>query len=203
MAFYKLYYDDELAEKQERIGKPFIYADDSNINEIEVNGIKKGYFEYELWEKNLPEIEWPEVILFYSSDESNRQVDYLDNLNDWPIVHSRVMNELEKHNIKGLSFYPVILKDISKGVTCEEYWVMYISNFIDAFDMDRSKYVHDEVYDMYTFLPRDTYMNIQNCEGYDIFRADKSLPNIYVSERFKNIIESNEFMGFRFKKQLQ
>ena len=33
---------------------------------------------------------------------------------------------------------------------------MYIKNFIDAFDMEKSKYRYNEKYDFYTFIPKET-----------------------------------------------
>ena len=39
---------------------------------------------------------------------------------------------------------------------------------------------------------------MDNCNGYDIFRADKNVACIYVSEKVKEIIQSNKFTGFKF-----
>ena len=35
---------------------------------------------------------------------------------------------------------------------------MYIANFIDAFDMEKSKYKYNEKYDFYTFMPMETFL---------------------------------------------
>ena len=67
------------------------------------------------------------------------------------------------------------------------YSVMYIENFIDAFDLTKSKYKYNEKYDMYTFMPKQTFLNLENCKGYDIFRCSKSVAGIYVSEKFYEI----------------
>ncbi len=78
---------------------------------------------------------------------------------------------------------------------------MYIKNFIDAFDMEKSKYRYNEKYDFYTFIPKETYLNRSICMGYDIFRCTRSVAAIYVSEKIKNIIEDNHWIGFAFYRQ--
>lgn len=78
---------------------------------------------------------------------------------------------------------------------------MYIENFIDAFDMDRSKYKYNPKYDFYTFLPDETYLNEEKCSKYDIFRCSKSVASIYISERIRQIIMENNWVGFSFYEQ--
>lgn len=78
---------------------------------------------------------------------------------------------------------------------------MYIVNFIDAFDMEKSKYKYNEKYDFYTFIPKETYLNKNICLGHDIFRCSKSVASIYVSERIKKIVEDNHWIGFAFYEQ--
>lgn len=55
------------------------------------------------------------------------------------------------------------------------YVLMYIENFIDAFDMEKSKYKYNEKYDFYTFMPKAAYLNSSVCSEYDIFRCSKSV----------------------------
>ena len=81
------------------------------------------------------------------------------------------------------------------------YVLMYIENFIDAFDMEKSKYKYNEKYDFYTFMPKETYLKSSVCSEYDIFRCSKSVASIYVSETIKKIIEANQWVGFTFYEQ--
>lgn len=82
------------------------------------------------------------------------------------------------------------------------YYLMYIQNFIDAFDMDKSKYKYVEKYDCYIFIPKYTFLNRKICSNYDIFRCIKSKSAIYVSSKFYDIIKENNFSGFAFYEQL-
>ena len=52
---------------------------------------------------------------------------------------------------------------------------MYMENFIDAFDMERSKYKYNAKYDFYTFILKETYLNQSICLEYDILDVPKAL----------------------------
>ncbi len=78
---------------------------------------------------------------------------------------------------------------------------MYDENFIDVFDMKRSKYKYNEKYDFYTFLPREVYLDRRICVAYDIFGCSKSVASIYVSEKIKKMIEDNQWTGFKLYEQ--
>ena len=75
-------------------------------------------------------------------------------------------------------------------------------NFIDAFDLKKSEYRYNEKYDFYTFIPDRIYLNKKNYSSFDIFRCEKSLAGIYVSEKFYSVIIENKFSGSYFEEQL-
>ena len=198
--YYKMSYDMESVDKLLKEGISYIYAEKGNLDEIEYPGIKKGFFNTIILKK-LDEIEWPDVKFYYSSKASDRESDYLLNANRWPIVHERVKKALEKGNISGIRFYSIKLIDVITEKINSNYYVMYIENFIDAFDMEKSKYKYNEKYDMYTFIPKNIILNRENCEGYDIFRCNKSTAAIYVSEKLYDIVQCNKFTCFYFEEQ--
>ena len=201
MKFYKLTYDMDSIDKLSKEEKNFIYAEESNLKEIECAGVKKGFFHNIIFNR-LELIDWPKVKFYYSSIVSNRESDYLLNVNRWPVIHERVKAALEKENIKGIKFYKIDLCDVVTGQVNTNYSVIYIENFIDAFDLTKSKYKYNEKYDMYTFVPKQTFLNLDNCRGYDIFRCSKSVAGIYVSDKFYKIINNYEFTCFYFEEQL-
>ena len=43
--FYKMNFDMDLIDEAISCGNPFIYAEASNLGEIEVEGVKKGFFD--------------------------------------------------------------------------------------------------------------------------------------------------------------
>jgi len=200
--YYILRYDmdsiDELIEE----GKNYIYAEQSNLEEIEYPGIKKGWFgTIDLIQKDY--IEWPDnVEFYYSSKASSRESDYLLNVDRWLIVHRRVKETLEHENIQGLRFYNIKLIDVVTNKINTNYYFVYVENFIDIFDMEKSSYRYYEDDNLYVFTPMKTCIDADKCEGYDIFRSDKDEAAIYVSERFYEIIKKNGFSGFAFYEQL-
>lgn len=200
MNYYKLTYDmdsvDELVEK----GENYIYAESDNLDDLEYNEIKKGRF-HTIVQKKIIFDYWPNVVFYYSSKASNKKSDFLLNACNWPIIHNRVKIELEKNNINGIKYYPITLADVVEGIIIKEYYLMYITNFIDAYDLNKSEYKYNDKYDSYTFVPMKTYLNLEVCENNDIFRCIKSPARIFVSDRFRNIIIDNNFNGFSFTYQ--
>lgn len=196
-AFYEMHLDIDYIEKQEKKGKPFICSEKDNVDDIEIEGYKKGFFRYSIYEGKL-NFKWPEINLYYRSELSERECDFLYNICDWPVLHKRVMNALIGNNIKGIDFYPVNLIDMTTGNVNHDYYVIHVKNIIAAYDMKRSNYIYIEKDNSYVFLPRQTFLDPDVCEGYDFFREVKFFPPMYVSERVKNIIEENGFTGFGF-----
>lgn len=189
--FYKLVFD------MDRIDD---YAETTNLNEIIYLDIKKGYFDnIILSERNI--IEWPNAEFYYSSKVSNLESDYLLNVKRWPIIHVRVMEKFVEMDINGLQYFPIKLVDVVTNNINNNYVLMYINNFIDAFDMEKSKYKYNEKYNLYTFIPQETYLNKEVCSQYDIFRCSKSVAAIYVSNKIKEIVEENNWIGFEFYEQ--
>lgn len=198
--YYKLSFDMDRIDKSIDDGTNTIYAETTNIDEIEYDDVKKGFFDNIIL-KPSPITNWPNVEFYYSSKVSDVESDYLLNVKRWPIVHIRVMEEFEKRGIRGIQYYPIKVVDVVTKKVNTNYVLMYIENFIDAFDMEKSKYKYNEKYDFYTFMPKETYLNSSVCSEYDIFRCSKSVASIYVSETIKKIIEVNQWVGFTFYEQ--
>lgn len=180
-----------------KTGTNTIYAEKSNLKEIEYPGFKVGYFSNIIF-SDCDIKEWPETIFYYSSKASNLESDFLINIVKWPIIHLRVMQKLQDAGIEGIRYLPVKLYDVVTDCINQNYMVMYITNFIDGYDLKKSEYKYFEKYDYYTFLPGKTFLNQVVCNGYDIFRCTKNKPAIYVSQKFKDIIDANHFIGFQF-----
>ena len=200
MEFYQLSYDMDLIDELIKIDENYIYAETTNIDKVESEKTKKGYFDNIVLKPNFDE-KWPNIEFYYSSKVSTKESDYLLNVKRWPIVRVNVCEKLKEEAVNGLRFYPIKLIDVVSKKVNENYYLMYIDNFIDAFDMQKSRYKYNEKYNYYTFIPRQTYLNKEICSNYDIFRCIKSVAAIYVSEKFKKIVEENNWCGFHFEKQ--
>lgn len=198
--FYKLAFDTDYIDESIKKGSNMIYAEATNMDEISYKDIKKGFFDNIIFTPRIID-KWPDVEFYYSSRVSVLESDYLMNIKRWPIVHTRVTETFTETGIKGIQYFPVKLVDVITQEINQNYVLMYIENFIDAFDMKRSKYKYNEKYDFYTFLPKETYLDRSLCNAYDIFRCSKSVASIYVSEKIKKIIEDNCWTGFKLYEQ--
>lgn len=198
--FYKLSFDMERIDESIKGRTNTIYAETTNMDEIEYEDVKKGFFDNIILSPRSIN-NWPNIEFYYSSKVSNLESDYLLNVKRWPIVHIRVMEEFNKKGIGGVQYFPIKLIDVVTQRINTNYVLMYILNCIDAFDMEKSKYKYNEKYDFYIFIPKETFLDQSICSKYDIFRCSKSVATIYVSEQIKKIVEDNQWIGFTFYEQ--
>ena len=134
---YKLLFDADSEENRINKGTRTIFIDHTNTRDIEYPGIKKEFFDTIIFSENIIK-DWPNVNLYYDSKVSDKEIDYLYNVISWPIIHERVKTVFELKNIEGITYYPVKLIDITSGKVNQNYYLMYINNFIDGYDMDKS-----------------------------------------------------------------
>lgn len=198
--FYELIFDIERIDEAIKNGTNTIYAETTNMDEIEYSDIKKGFFDNIILSEIIIE-DWPNVEFYYSSKASSLESDYLLNIKRWPIIHKRVKEELELENIKGVKYFPIKLIDVVTQEVNNHYFLLYVNNFIDAYDMDKSQYKYNEKYNFYTFMPDETYLDDKVCSRHDVFRCKKSVAPLYVSEKIKKLIDRNNWTGFDFYKQ--
>lgn len=198
--FYKLEFDMDRIDDAINEGTNTIWAESTNMGEIIYEDVKKGFFHNIIFSPRIIH-NWPNVEFYYSSKASNLESDYLLNIKRWPIIHVRVMEEFIKKEIKGVQYFPIKLVDTITQEVNDHYVLMYVENFIDAFDMIKSKYSYNEEHNFYTFIPKETYINESVCSKYDIFRCSKSVAGIYVSEKIRQIVSENQWIGFCFYKQ--
>lgn len=194
---YQLMFDMNSIDDSINKGTNTIYAEKSNMDKIQYKGIKKGFFDnIILLDREFEN--WPEVEFYYSSRVSNIESDLLLNIKRWPIVHKNVKAEFERSNIRGVKYFPIKLIDVVSGEINNNYFLIYVQNFIEAYDMEKSNYKYNEKYDIYTFIPNGIVMNKDICENYDIFRCNKNKACLYVSEKIKKMVEEHNWNGFSF-----
>ena len=195
--YYKLTFNHDLIDESIDNGTYPIYAEVSNLKEIEYPGIKQGFFRNIFFETNGREItNWPVVDFYYSSKVSTLENEYLSNVNNWLIVHKKVKKEFEKQKIQGIQYLPVRVVDVLTHSVSHNYYAVNILNWIDGIDMEASEWEYEEEDDPYFFEPKGMVLDEQKCEGYDIFRCTKDTICIFVSEKIKKIFEKNNWQWF-------
>ncbi|MBN2894050.1 MAG: hypothetical protein JXL97_19425 [Bacteroidales bacterium] len=121
-----------------------------------------------------------------------------------PIFSKRLITELETANIKGIQYIPINVFQ-SNDDAIEGYCIANLLFFISAFDYEKS------IYNRF----RDNFPNIakrgkiagvkkfvlkkNKLYDVDIIRLEDYKQRFFVSEKFKNIFESNKFTGYSFK----
>ena len=195
--YYKLTFNHDLIDESIDNGTYPIYAEVSNLKEIEYPGIKQGFFRNIFFETKGREItNWPVVDFYYSSKVSTLENEYLSNVNNWLIVHKKVKKEFEKQKIQGIQYLPVRVVDVLTHSVSHNYYAVNILNWIDGIDMEASEWEYEEEDDAYFFEPKGMVLDEQKCEGYDIFRCTKDTICIFVSEKIKKIFEKNNWQWF-------
>lgn len=198
--FYRMDFDMEIIDESIREGTNAIYAEQDNLSEIEYDGIKKGFFDNIILSDRKID-SWPEVKFYYSSKVSNRENEYLLSSTSWPIIHKKVQDIFERERIQGIEYYSIELVDVCTDEINDNYVLMYVKNFIDAYDMEKSRYSYEPKYNFYSFEPHATYLSAKVCEAYDIFRCKQDVTSLYVSEKIKKIIDENQWKGFDLVRQ--
>ncbi|GHU62683.1 hypothetical protein FACS189418_4530 [Clostridia bacterium] len=143
---------------------------------------------------------WENVKFYYHSRRTKLNEEYLINSYRCPIVHKKVIDVLKQEGIQGIEALSLSLIDQDSQLVNENYALLNILNFIEAYDMSKSKYMYIDKYQFYSFLPEDIVLDQKVCESFDIFRCKQDKMRIYVSEKVKNIIEKNSWQGFLFQK---
>ena len=195
--YYKLTFNHDLIDESIDNGTYPIYAEVSNLKEIEYPGIKQGFFRNIFFETNGREItNWPVVDFYYSSKVSTLENEYLSNVNNWLIVHKKVKKEFEKQKIQGIQYLPVRVVDVLTHSVSHNYYAVNILNWIDGIDMEASEWEYEEEDDAYFFEPKWMVLDEQKCEGYDICRCTKDTVCLLVSEGIQKIVEKNNWQWF-------
>lgn len=115
---------------------------------------------------------------------------------DFPIFYSivrcisrRALHALSAYIETGLEVLPLDgLDDAYVGVHCTR-WLEGAANLAGV-DQDKTS-IHSA-----NFVPR---LNAKAVAGYDVFGVPEMITKLFVSERFKDVVEQHELVGLQFK----
>lgn len=141
---------------------------------------------------------WNEKISFYSDEvEGSIFTDYVCNDLVWFIISEKFKIALEEIKVEGLQYLPVSIVNKRNGVRLGNYYVINICNLIDAIDIEESECfeIGNGLYSFITYAIRKEKAN-----GLDIFRTKQDNIPIFISERIRNVIKSNNITGCDFIK---
>ena len=142
---------------------------------------------------------WDREIKFeYNVEEGKIFTDYLANDNGWLIVSKNFFDLMEETVGETIQYLDI---NITNSITKEEYKnykVANVTTLLDALDLENSIYDFFELDDEKILSVEKYALKKEEISNYDIFKLEGETIPIFVSERFKKIVEENSLVGFKF-----
>ena len=154
---------------------------------IQQNAFSVGKF-YENWDGKFE--------FYYDKMEGDVLTDYIANDKGWFVVSNRLQNILQKLDTE-IQYLPVRIIEINSNNILEEYYIANITRVVDALCLEKSTYFETEIPNIGTIYTVSKYgIYAEKTENSDIFKlANRQEIPIFVSERFKKIMEEEEITG--------
>lgn len=135
-------------------------------------------------------------VFFYTKEEGDVWTDYLANDKGWFLISSKLKELLELVNTD-IQFFATKIKEKNSGDVVTGYYVANVVKVVDALCLDKSQYFETEIEGLgiiYTVSKYGIYA--EKTEGADVFKlANRQQIPIFVSERFKSLIEEDNITG--------
>ena len=133
--------------------------------------------------------------------EGHVLTDYLANDKGWFVVSNRLQSILQKLNTE-IQYLPVRIVEENSNENLEEYYIANITRVVDALCLEKSLYFETEIPSIGTIYTVSKYcIYDERTENSDIFKlANRQEIPIFVSERFKKIIEEEKITGICLQK---
>jgi len=136
---------------------------------------------------------------FYDTNEGDIATDYLANDMSWFVVSERLRNILSDLNTD-IQYFEVNIVEKNTNQSLSNYYVANILKLVNALCLEKSDYFGTEIEGIGTIYTVSKYAVFEEkvC-GIDMFKLpDNQEISIFVSERFKSIVEENEITGMEF-----
>ena len=179
MKYYKL-----LADMERENDIVCHYENDYGIQQNALNSGKL----FERWDDSFE--------FFYRKEEGDIWTDYLANDKGWFLVSNKLKKLLELVNTD-IQFFQTKIREKNNEDVVNEYYIANIVKVVDALCLGKSQYFETEIKGIgiiYTVSKYGIYA--EKTEGADVFKlANRQQIPIFVSERFKNMIEEENITG--------
>ena len=160
------------------------YKNDYGIRQ---NALNTGRF-FEDWDDRFE--------FFYVKEEGDVWTDYLANDKGWFLVSDRLKILLEAVNTD-IQFLKVRIKEKNNEEASDQYYIANIIKVVNALCLDKSQYFVTEIEGTGTIYTVSKYgIYADKTDGADVFKlSDRQQIPIFVSEKFKNLIERENITG--------
>lgn len=133
---------------------------------------------------------------YYDKAEGAALTDYIANDKGWFVVSQKLKSILETMNTE-IQFLSVQIEEKNGNESIEGYYIANIVRVVDALCLEKSEYFTTEIPEIgiiYTVSKYGIYY--ERTKNSDIFKlADKQEIPIFVSERFKKKMETENITG--------
>ena len=134
----------------------------------------------------------------YSNDDGHILTDYLASNNRWLIVSEKLRNLINIIETDSIQYLDIKIKNSETNKINYTYEVANVITILDALDLENSVYDFFELDDEKILFVEKYALKkdvIKNC---DVFKLKVDTIPIFVSEKFKSIVEENSLIGFQF-----
>lgn len=136
----------------------------------------------------------------YDETEGYVATDYLANDKGWFLVSEKLKRILVSLDTD-IQFLPVQITEENTNEGLVGYYIANITRAVDALCLDKSTYFETDIPDMGTIYTVSKYAIYQEkTKGSDVFKLSnrQEIP-IFVSEKFKNVIENEKITGITLR----
>lgn len=187
MKFYKL-----VTLRDEKNESENIFCNSKKIYNIDRYDVLKGK-KINNWNKN--------ITLFYDSEKGNILTDYLENVLGWFVVSTKLKNIIEELDKNAVQFLPINIESLNGDNKLNGYYVANILQVIDAVNWELSDYREAYVKKKNITIKyvRKYVFNREAIKDAHIFKIPNKVTPIFVSQRFRNVIENNKITKCQFR----
>lgn len=143
--------------------------------------------------------DWNKEITFqYDIEEGNILTDYLASDMGWVIVSKKFRDVMKEITGQCVQYLDINIVNSLGREEDNRYKVANVIEHLDALDLNNSVYDYYELDDEKILSVEKYALKKDKVKGYDIFKlSDDTIP-IFVSDKFKKIVEENSLIGFQF-----
>ncbi|MHC1681722.1 MAG: DUF1629 domain-containing protein [Clostridiaceae bacterium] len=151
-------------------------------------------------------INWQSDIIFEASQKKYDGIpdDALQNAYMIPVYSKKLIDELLEAGIEGIQYLPIRVLNY-KGEVQNTFCIANILNYIEALDLSKSNYnrfgedfPNPNVRGVIAGVTKFVLLK-EKLKGFDIIRLKEYNLSFFVSERFVEIFEKNNFTGYSFQ----
>ena len=162
------------------------YYNDYGIGQ---NRLNSGIY-YKNWDQKFS--------FYYDKTEGDTTYDYLSNDKGWFVVSEKLKNMLTVLNTE-IQFLPVRVKE-KNSKKIHNYFIANVLTVLDALCLEKSDYFETEIPSIGKIYTVSKFAVCERkIEGADVFKlANRQEIPIFVSQRFKAMVEKNSITGIGF-----